>query len=185
LEKVNGGIIQREQWHLDNRRNNYPPHLNYNVCWIAGNCQGRKWSPAMRQKLSEAHLGQRQTPEARAKQIATWEKKCKQPYSFTSPEGVVYPNVRNLRAFAREHNLGPNGRPLTQLHRGDIRYYRGWTKTGVSLPSYELRSPTGSITRGMFLKDLCRAGSINYKMIHKYCIGRSKPYRGWIAKCLA
>jgi len=185
IEQVDGDVIPREQWHLDNRKNNYLPHLNYNVCWIAGNCAGRKWSAEMKRKLSKSHMGQKQTPEAKAQQQTTWANKCKHPYSFTSPDGTVYNDIRNLRAFARGHNLGPNGRVLTQLHRGEIRYYKGWTKTGSKPPLYELYSPEGYYFQGMILKDLCRKNGINYKMIHKYCIKMNKPYQGWIAKRLA
>lgn len=177
-------VLVREQWHLDNRRNNFPPRLNYNVCWVAGNCQGRKWSKAMRQKLSLAHIGQKQTPESIAKQIATWTGKCKVPYSFTSPDGKIFNDVRNLRAFARQHNLGPNGRALTLLHRGKLHCFKGWTKTGVSLIRFQLESPSGIIEQGAFLKPMCISNNINYKMIHKYCIKMGKPYRGWMAKQL-
>lgn len=187
LEKVDdpNNVLPREQWYLDDRKKNYPPNLNYNVLWTAGSPQGRKWSVAMRKKLSEAHKGMRNTPESIAKQVATWASKCNHPYSFTAPDGNVYSDVRNLRAFAREHNLGPNGRPLTLLHRGTIRSFKGWAKTGVPLSSYELCSPEGTTTRGHYLKVLCRKNNINYKMIHKYCIKRDKPYLGWTAKRLA
>ena len=139
----------------------------------------------MRKKLSEAHMGIRQTPESWKKQQEAWAKKCKTPYSFTSLNGAVYNNIHNLRAFAREHNLGPNGRMLTLLHREKIRYFKGWTKTGVSLPSYQLVSPTGDISKGMILKALCRQADVNYKMVHKYCLKKGKAYQGWMAKQLA
>lgn len=175
-------VLSREQWHLDNRRNNFPLHLTYNVCWKAGSCEGRKWSKVMLKKLSDAHKGIKPTAEAVAKQIATWESKCKHPYSFTSPNGVVYDDVRNLRRFAREHNL--DARSLALVYNGTLRYFKGWTRTGISMPSYQLVSPDGVITQGTFLKGLCRNASINYKMVHKYCLGQSKPYRGWMAKQL-
>jgi group I intron endonuclease len=185
IEVTGDNVLEREQFHLDRRKLGFPKNLNYNLFWTAGSPQGRKWSAAMRKKLSIAHLGQKQTPEAKAKQMASWEEKCKNPYSFTSPDGVVYSNVRNLRAFAREHNIGITGRELTLLHRGKIRYFKKWTKTGIPLPDYKLISPNGTETRGTFLKELCKAAGINYKMIHKYCIKNNKPYVGWMASQIA
>ena len=184
IERVDGDVLLREQWHLDNRKNNYLPNLNYNVCWIAGNCEGRRWSSAMRKKLSAAHKGLRNTPESIAKQVATWASKCKHPYSFTAPDGNVYSDVRNLRAFAREHPE-LSARVLGQLHNEKIRYCNGWTKTGCKPPLYELYSPEGYYFQGMILKDLCRKNGVNYKMVHKYCLKYNKPYQGWMAKRLA
>lgn len=180
LEKVDGDVIPIEQKYLDIRKKEYPGHLNYNVCWTAGNCQGRLWSPEMRKKLSIAHLGQRQTPEAKQKQIESWKKKCNTPYSFTSPDGVVYNDVRNLREFSRQHPE-IEVTSLRKLHNEKIQYCNGWSKTGVVLPSYELTSPTGLVTRGMLLKQLCVEGGVNYKMVHKYCIKMNKSYKGWMA----
>lgn len=180
LEKVDGDVIPVEQKYLDIRKNKYHYNLNYNVCWAAGNCQGRVWSPEMRKKLSIAHLGHQQTPEAKQKQIESWKKKCKTSYSFTSPDGIIYNDIRNLREFARQHPE-LTARTLGLLYSEKIQYCNGWTKTGVVLPSYELTSPTGTIFRGMLLKQLCIEGRVNYKMIHKYCIKMNKPYKGWMA----
>lgn len=180
LKTVSGNPLLDEQFYLDDRRKNFPSHLNYNVCWKAGNCEGRKWSKEMRKKLSTAHRGMRPTPDAKLKQQASWAAKCRHPYSFTSPNGIVHDNIRNLRAFAREHIL--DARSLALLHRGSIHYFKGWIKTGTSMPSYQLCDPNGLTTRGPFLKHLCSAAGINYKMIHKYCIKNKKPYLGWMAE---
>lgn len=184
LEKVDGDVLPREQWYLDKRKNEFSPNLNYNVLWTAGSPKGRVWSPEMRKKLSIAHLGQRQTPEANQKQIKSWSNKCKTLYSFTSPEGIIYNDIRNLREFSRNFPK-LNARALGLLYSEKIQYFNGWSKTGVILPSYELISPEGNITTGMLLKKLCIDGEINYKMIHKYCIKMNKPYKGWMAKKLS
>lgn len=182
LEHCND-VLTREQWHLDNRKNNFPADLNYNVCWIAGNCAGRRFSKKSLKRMSLSHIGHRPTPEARAKQQTAWANRCKTPYSFTAPDGTVYGNVRNLRAFSREHPE-LTARTLGQLHSGALHYYKKWTKTGVKLPFYQLRSPIGCSFNGNFLKHLCLKAEINYKMIHKYCIKMGKPYRGWMAEQL-
>jgi group I intron endonuclease len=183
IENVNKNILLREQWHLDKRKKNFPSNLNYNICWTAGNCEGRRYSKKSLQKMSLSHLGQKQTAEAKTKQLLSWEKKCKTPYSFTSPEGIVYSNIRNCRKFAREHNLDSGC--LLLLHKEKIYYFKGWIKTGSIRPLYELYSPTGYYFSGMFLKSLCKRNGINYKMIHKYCIKQNKPYQGWMARKIA
>ena len=183
LEEIDGDVLPREQWYLNNRKNNFSENLNYNVCWIAGNCTGRKWSSEMLIKLSNSHLGQKQTPESKKKQLLSWENKCKTPYSFTSPEGKVYDNVKNLRAFGRIHGISSVG--LKKIWDGKCRYVKGWIKTGTTPPVYELYSPDGYYFQGMILKQLCVKCGINYKMIHNYCIKQNKPYQGWMAKCLS
>lgn len=180
LEKVKDNVLKREQWYLDDRKNNHPRRLTYNVCWVAGNCQGRKMKKSTLRKISLANTGRKQTTEAKEKQLHTWAKKCKHPYSFTSPDNVVYNNVRNLRAFAREHNIG-SGSSLRKLHQGKLHQVKGWIKTGTKRPFYELHSPDGLCYGGIFLKSLCQKGNVNYKMIHKYCIKYGKPYKGWTA----
>ena len=32
---------------------------------------------------------------------------------------------------------------------------------------------------GITLKELCVKNSLNYKSVHKHCIGRGKLYKGW------
>lgn len=123
------------------------------------------------------------TKKSWEKQQLAWAKKCKTPYSFTSPDGTVYNDVRNLRAFAREHELSFGC--LRALISGKIRQHKEWIKTGNALPSYQLVSPNGSISTGTFLKNLCMNACVNYKMVHKYCIKIGKPYQGWMAKQLA
>lgn len=182
LEEVKGDVLPREQWHLNQRKKNFPANLNYNTCWIAGNCQGRKWSKAMRKKLSEAHKGIRPTEEAKTKQKETWARKCKTPYSFTAPDGTLYNDVRNLREFCRKHNLDMTC--LRMLHKGDIHQHKEWTKTGTPLSSYQLVSPSGHVFTGTFLKNLCIDAGVLYKSIHRRCIRQGKPHKGWMAKQL-
>ena len=105
LENVNDLIILlKEQEYLDKRKQNYPPKQNYNNCWIAGNCVGRKFSQETIQKLKNSHLGIHPSKESIEKQIKSWENKCKHSYSFTSPDGKIFNDIKNLRKFSREQN---------------------------------------------------------------------------------
>lgn len=181
LEYINleTDVLSREQSYMDVRKTQFSSRLNYNVYWTAGSPMGRKWSLAMRAKLSKAHLGMKPTKEAIEKQKATWSSKCKRPYNFTSPEGVHFKNIKNLRQFARDNKL--NHGCLRLLDKGDIHHHKGWTKFGTSPSWYELFSPEGYYAQGMVLKELCRKFGANYKMIHSYCIKRGKKYQGWWA----
>lgn len=170
-------ILTEEQSYLNDRKNNYPSKLNYNECWIAGNCTGRKVSQKTREKIKQAHLGMKQSEKTKEKKSFAWDKKCKTPYSFTSPDGIVYNNVRNLRRFGRKHNL--NAGCLRLLHNKKIKYHRGWFVTDIPPVYYKLISPDGLTLEGLVLKELCRKGKVNYKMIHRYCVKKNKPYNGW------
>lgn len=172
-------ILITEQKYLTDRKENYQPKLNYNECWVAGNCSGRKFSKESILKLKKSHLGIRPSLSTREKQSLVWDGKCQTPYSFTDPTGKIYEGVLNLRRFGREHGL--NSQTLKRMYDGKMRYYKGWTKTGIPLPMYELVSPSGNRYNGYILKKLCMDHKVNYKMIHKCCIKQKKPYKGWIA----
>ncbi len=171
-------VIKLEQQYLDNRKMNYPSNLNYNVCWVAGSCVGRRWSKKARQALSKAHKGIKMSESAKLKQLQTWENKCLVPYSFTAPDGIVYKDIRNLRKFCREHK-DLNVTALRLLHNGKLNVYNGWTKTGIKRVIYKLESKTGETHQGYELKFLCTKVGLNYKGLHRACISRGKPYKGW------
>ncbi len=45
---------------------------------------------------------------------------------FVGPDGTVYRNVTNLRAFSREHGL--NNSMTSEMARGGRRQHKGWTR---------------------------------------------------------
>ena len=45
---------------------------------------------------------------------------------FVGPDGTVYRNVTNLRAFSREHGL--NNSMMSEMARGGRRQHKGWTR---------------------------------------------------------
>lgn len=63
LEEVEDSsmIIEREQEYLDTL------NPDYNICKVAGNCMGRKFSKESRQKMSRSHQGKKLSLETRRK----------------------------------------------------------------------------------------------------------------------
>ena len=172
-------VLVEEQKHLDNRKLNFPSNLNYNECWVAGNCVGRKFSQKTIQKLKLSHLGIKPSKDTKLKQSLVWDSKCKTPYSFTDETGVIHSNIKNLRRFSREHSLEPNC--LKRLHTGKLKTYRGWVKTGKKRMVYDVLDNTNNIRYNVLkLKPFCVEHGINYKMIHKHCITQNRPYNNWM-----
>ncbi|KKK65945.1 hypothetical protein LCGC14_2969030, partial [marine sediment metagenome] len=69
LETVDDSkLLEREQFHLDDRKTNYPARLNYNVCWVAGSCLGMKHSEKRRYNESLSHMGKKRTKKSVDKQ---------------------------------------------------------------------------------------------------------------------
>ena len=178
-EVLDENILECEQKYLNDRKHNFPSNLNYNVCWVAGNCKGRRFSQETIQKLRQSHIGIRHSIETKYKQMKIWENKCKTPYSFTDPNGIVYDNVRNLRMFGRNHNL--TGQSLKRVYDGKISNHKGWIKTGNKRLVYEIIDMSSNKYYHIDnLKSFCRDKEINYKVIHKYCFKLNKPYKNWM-----
>jgi hypothetical protein len=57
------------------------------------------------------------------------QKLCKFTYELTSPSGEIF-NVKNMRKFCRENNLGHS--PIFALISGRKKYYKGWTAKKLS-----------------------------------------------------
>lgn len=181
LEEVKSNVIVREQYYIDkNLKNN---KTLYNMNLIAGNCEGRKFSKESKKKMSLSHIGIRRSSKSKLKQMKSWEDKCKVAYSFTSPTGIVYNNIKNLRRFAREHLL--SHQILRLVNKQTIGHHKGWIKTNwignkLNKPiQYVLVSPIGVETKSFILKSLCTNAGLNYKSVHKRCILMNKSYKGW------
>lgn len=65
-------------------------------------------------------------PERRQRMLDARISTAKTHEGFTAPDGTVYRNIFNLRAFAREHGLSPTA--LTDVHAGRIKSHKGWTR---------------------------------------------------------
>ena len=187
VEEVEGNIpperlLEREQHYLDQRKTNFPAYTNYNVCWIAGNCTGRKATAESRLKMSNSHKGIRRTPESNQKQADTWVARYGKPCSLKGPDGVVH-KIDNLRAFARHH--GVCHAPLRSVVIGTLNTHQGWSRPDYKPVVYVATSPCGEVIDGVRdLKAFCASRGLNYKCIHKVLQGNAKTHRGWVVKTI-
>lgn len=76
-------------------------------------------------RMSQAHKGKHSSPQTQFKPGEARHAKTIVGICLTSPDGVVFSEVTNIKAFALEHNLDP-GR-LSLLLRGKLATYKGWT----------------------------------------------------------
>jgi len=179
LEVVpDGENLNAEQRHLDHRKNNYPEHLNYNICWTAGNCSGVKFTEDALRNLRVSHLGIRPSLETRKKQSETWTKKFNRTYMLISPENkeVIF---HNARKFCRDNNVHHGG--IMPLINGKIHYYKGWSRKDS--PTYSFISPTGEIHENIKrLKDLCDKYGLSMKGMSAVHCKSKKSHLGWKLK---
>lgn len=176
IEEAAGvALLEREQWHLDQRRLNFLPELNYNVCWIAGSSRGRVPTQEALENMSRAHRGKKLSPEHVASQVAAWQERHGRERALIAPDGVLHV-FRNIRAFCRQHGLGSAGVGL--VLRGKYKSHRGWTRPDSQRES--LRSPDGVVFAGILnLKAFCTERGLSYKTIHQVVRGRKLSWRGW------
>lgn len=185
IEEIERGIsperlLEREQHYLDDRKNNFPPKSNYNVCWVAGNCRGRKATPESRLKMSASHKGIRRSAESIAKQSSTWIDRYARPCVVKDPVGVVH-NISNLRSFARQHDLCHAA--LRSVVIGRTNLHRGWSRPDYQPVVYIVTSPTGEeMVLETDLKTFSISRGLNYKCMHKVLRGLAKTHRGWTVK---
>jgi group I intron endonuclease len=171
-------LLLREQFYLDERKKNYPPHKNYNICWIAGNCQGRILSPETRKKISQSQIGKVIPLETRLKMSNSQALKCGKYYTFVDPSGNEH-ETNNLRAFARLNNLCPVG--LRTLAKGTTKHHKNWTLKGQSRKIFSFMSPEGDLHQNITnLKLFCKNNDLDYKSMSHVHKGNRKHYCGWV-----
>ena len=172
----NKDLLKMEQVYLDQGKAAKGKGF-YNVCWVAGNCVGRKYSKATLRRLSESHMGKGRTQKSVRKQVRTWLRRHSKKYIFRSPEGRRH-TTNNLRGFGRIHGLNPGC--LRLLWAKKIWYYRGWTRFDIDLPVFAFVSPEGEKHRKIKnLKVFCSEQSLNYRKMSALHCGRSQTHKGW------
>jgi hypothetical protein len=172
-------LLVREQDHLDARRSRFPARLNYNVCWVAGNRTGYKYTAEQRKRLSESHMGIARTEGSKVRQAATWCRRYGKVVRLQGPDGVVH-EVANMREFARQRGLC--SAILGKVVAGVLRQHKGWTLPGVIIAKreYRLIDPDGNLVVHVGeLKAFCVARGLPYKSVHAVCSGQMKVCRGW------
>lgn len=79
--------------------------------------------PSWQHKNKEAARTRAQNPEWREK---IRQSKAKTYDGFVAPDGTVYTNITNLKAFANIHTL--NLTQLYNVYNGKCKHHKGWTK---------------------------------------------------------
>lgn len=178
LEYVDEKILEIEQKYLDDRRYNYPQYLNYNVCWVAGNCSGRKHSDETKKKISESRKGAKYSDNDKRKLVDAWENKFINDnvfYTLISPDNIEH-KFSSIRKFSRENNLKASAVRL--LISGEIYYYNGWIKDYSH--TYSFISPDGIVYKNIVnLKQFCEANNLKLKGMSTVHRGYRKSYYGW------
>lgn len=176
LENVNDDkILTKEQEYLDDRKNNYPANLNYNICWTAGNCSGRKFSDTTIKQMSNSHLGKTIPQEVRDKLSKSHGDRANKTYQLISPENKIT-TFTNIRKFCRDNNL-ENG-AIGLLLKGEIYYYKGWIKDYSH--AYSFISPEGIVHDNITnLTKFCNEHNLRMKGMSKLHCGRLKSYFKW------
>jgi len=172
----NKNLIRKEQEYLNDRKNNYPYNLNYNVCWIAGNCEGRKFSDATKLKMSIARMGKKPSLESRQKMSKSHSERINKTYTLISPDNKEV-TFSNIRKFCRDNNL--DNISIGLLIRGKIYYYKGWIKDYNH--TYSFIDPDGvTYDHIINLTNFCKEHHLKMKGMSKLHRGYVKSYFGWV-----
>ncbi len=171
-------LLIKEQEYLDDRKNNYPAKLNYNVLWVAGNCTGRKYSESTLNKMSKSHLGKKIPLETREKLSISHANRINKTYRLISPNNEIF-EFNNIRKFCRENKLEHNS--IGQLLKGKIYYCNGWIKDYSH--TYSFISPDGIVYENIVsLTNFCKEHNLKMKGMSKLHRNDAKSYLGW-KKC--
>ena len=168
-------ILIEEQKYLDYRKANYPTNLNYNMCWIAGNCSGRQFTTKTINQMSKSHLGKTVPLTVREQMSKTWGEKANKTYELITPENK-HVTFTNIRQFCRENKL--DNVSISLLLNNKIYYYKGWVKDYSH--SYSFISPDGIIYKNITnLTNFCDEHNLKMKGMSKLHCGGVKSYFKW------
>jgi hypothetical protein len=171
----NDEILIKEQEYLDDRKNNYPAKLNYNMCWKAGNCSGRQFTAATIIQMSKSHLGKTIPQEVKDKLSKSHGDRANKTYELISPNNKII-TFTNIRKFCRENEL-ENG-AIGLLLKGEIYYYKGWIKDYSH--AYSFVNPEGIIYNNITnLTNFCNEHNLKMKGMSKLHCDNAKSYFGW------
>jgi len=176
LETVDeDNLLAKEQEYLDDRKNNYPSDLNYNMCWVAGNCSGRKFSDDTKLKMSKNSKNRIVSKETRDKIGKALSDRANKIYCLISPENEVH-NFTNIRKFCRENGLECTSIGL--LLQGKIHYNKGWVANFSH--TYAFTDPNGVVFENIVsLTKFCEEHKLRMKGMSKLHRGYNKTYYGW------
>lgn len=183
VEEAEGreALLVREQHHLDQRKT-LPRRLTYNVCWVAGSPLGVKRTAASIRRMKASSRRLSLSAETRRKVADTWVERYGRTYSLRGPDGQLHSNIRNLRRFARDHNVTPSGLRVVVI--GIQHIHKGWTLPDHTPVQYIITAPDGTVFSNVpELKSFCLERGLNYKCMHG-TLAREKPWKGWLVVTL-
>ena len=100
---------------------------------------------------------------------------------FIDPEGKIVPQITNLAAFCREHNL--DNTHLLAVMRGRICTHRGWTHINSRKPVIKIHTgyinPDGQHISITNLVAFCKKNGLQVMHMHDIRKGRRKSHKGW------
>ncbi len=168
-------LLNEEQKFLDDRRNNFPSNLNYNICWNARNCEGRNVSEKTKEKLRIANKGKIVSDETKIKISEGWERNSKKTYKLISPTNEIT-EFKNIRKFSRENGLTHTAIKL--LLENKIYQHKGWVKNYSH--TYSFISPDSIIYENIVnLTEFCKKHDLKMKGMSKLHCGKAKSYFKW------
>lgn len=181
-------LEQREQHYLDLHRS-YDREKGYNTSPTAESTRGVKRTPEQRERIRQAGIGRKASPETRAKMSVS--NRASQAYRRTefdvvSPRGELVHGV-GISEFARQYGLCASN--LGTLLQGKIKTTLGW-----SLPGHQIESDTFVhddgrkvvVPRGIKgearispLGVMCQEHGLSLRGMHHVRFGETKAHRGW------
>ncbi len=171
VEVLSDCIIAREQYWIDNLRNN--GEKLYNLAVTAGNpMQGRKHSIDTRKRISKSNTGKKRSEDTKRR------------------IGDVNRGKPNTDAQKQKISAKLRGRKFTDIHRERMRLSSGHeqseaTKKKISdtqsgtYPALWHEATGVIIPAGKNITSMCKRHGLNTRGVHQLVAGTWKQYKGW------
>lgn len=145
--------------------------------------QRPKRPPRYTRTPSEAQQERFSTPEARAD--ASLSRRARNPdgtprqWNLRAPDGMLYLDIPNLKAFCEEHGLRYSS--ILGMYSGKLRQHQGWTRAEDEplQPRAYVRSPSGEVWAVYNVPQFAQEHGINVKSLEHVIYGRQKQAQGW------
>jgi len=156
-ECVECDLLNREQYYLDSLKPFTP--TGYNICVVAGNTLGVKWTDERRQQQSELRkalgFGKWNKGKVPHNKGISWSDDIKDKISaarlgkltgsqnhksiacsFISPGGEIV-ECESINGLARQNNLSPQG--LWMVYKGQRNHHKGWRLNRLNSRTEEVK----------------------------------------------
>lgn len=134
----------------------------------------RMWAdPTYRTRMVHKQRERFNTQDAR-------DKSAKCHAGLIAPDGTVYTDIFNLKAFAQTHQL--SYKALLQLKNGKLKRHKGWTYINppADTKRYAFVDPNGTIYPHITnLSQFAKTHQVSLKEMYKLHHGTYQQYQGW------